>query len=227
MRWLWKFLGTVRRDGRRLVALCYVLFLAGSLAFVLFRIAEDGVRRMTGDVQTIEISGEREDAFRLYALEQDGMWYTSLSPDPRMDLNLSLVSPDGSAVYVRSVTLYMEDLSRDPGELTVFYMTRPGMEEYDAVYRVWAHQDAENVYSFTLPLCKMYGIRIDPGIFEGIRFRLERVVLNEPRSLLEILTPTRPYLLALTVVPLLAASVLYWIFSAWDLLAKRRRGKDR
>ena len=101
------------------------------------------------------------------------------------------------------------------------------MAEYDASYRVWVHKDAPNRYSFTLPVCEIYGIRIDPGIYAGLQFRLERVVLNEPRSLLDRLTPTRPYLLALAVVPLLAASVLHWVFCAWELLAERRRGKSK
>lgn len=226
MKKLWSFLAPARRNSKRLILLCYALFLAGSLLFVLYGVIEDGVRRMTGDVQTIEISGDHADAFQLYDLVQDGKWYTALSIDPQMDLDLSLVSPDGSAAYVRRVTLYIEDLNMDPGEVCVFYKPHPDMEEYNAIYRVWVHKDAENVYSFTLPMCGMYGIRIDPGIFTGLHFRLERVVLNEPRSLTDRLTPTRPYLLALAVVPLLAASVLYWMFCAWELLAEKRRGKN-
>lgn len=227
MRRLWKLLASVRGNGKRLIALCYAVFLAGSLGFVLFSVVEDGVRRMTGDVQRIEIPGDRVDAFQLCDLEQDGMWYTTLSVDPQMDLDLSLVSPDGSVAYIRRITLYLEDRNTDPGEVTLFYKPRPNMEEYDAIYSVWAHQDAENIYSFTLPLGKMYGIRIDPAIFAGMQFQLERVVLNEPYSLGDRLMPTRPYLLALAVVPLLAASALHWMFCAWDLLAEKRRGKSK
>lgn len=227
MKRLRSFLNAVRGSGRRLIALCYAVFLAGSLLAVLFGIAEDGVRRLTGDVRTVEIPGGRADAFSLRDLEQDGMWYTALSVDPRMDLDLSLVSPDGAPVYVRRVTLYIEDLNMDPGEVCVFYKPYPNMEEYDAIYRVWVHKDAPNRYTFTLPVCAMYGIRIDPGIFAGLRFRLERVVLNEPRSLWDRLTPTRPYLLALAVVPLLAASALHWVLRAGELLAEKRRGKSK
>lgn len=227
MKRLWRFLGSVRGNGKRLIILCYAVFLTGSLLFVLFGAIEDSVRRMTGDVQVVEIPGDLADAFRLEALERDGTHYTALSVDPQMELDLSRVSPDGSAVYVRSVTLYVEDLNMDPGEVCVFYKPRPDMEEYDANYRVWVHKVALNIYSFTLPRCEMYGIRIDPGMFTGLQFRLERVVLNEPRSLLDCLTPTRPYLLALAVVPLLAASVLHWMFCAWDLPAKKRQEKRR
>lgn len=227
MKRLWNALRTVRGSSKRLIVLCYAVFLAVSLLAVLFGIAEDGVRRMTGDVRTVEIQGDQPDAFSLIDLEQDGAWYTALSVDPRMELDLSLVSPDGKPVYIRSVTLYIEDLNMDPGEVCVFYKPRPDMAEYDASYRVWVHKDAPNRYSFTLPVCEMYGIRIDPGIFTGLRFRLERVVLNEPRSLWSRLTPSRPYLLALAVAPLLAASALHWVFSAWALPAEKRRGKGK
>ena len=227
MKRLWNFLRTVRGSSKRLIALCYAVFLAGSLLVVLFGIAEDGVRRLTGDVRTIEIPGESTDAFLLHDLEQDGMQYTALSVDPRMELDLSRISPEGAAVYIRRITLYIENLNMDPGEVCVFYKFRPEMAEYDASYRVWVHKDAPNRYSFTLPVCEIYGIRIDPGIYAGLQFRLERVVLNEPRSLLDRLTPSRPYLLALAVVPLLAASALHWVFCAWELLAEKRRGKSK
>lgn len=227
MKRLGELLASVRTNGKRLIALCYAVFLACTLLCVLLAVAEDGVRRMTGDVRTIEISGDLEDAFQLKDLEREGTHYTALSVDPQMELDLSLVSPDGSAVYVRSITLYIEDLNMDPGEVCAFYKLRPDMVEYDANYRVWAHKATPSRYCLMLPRCEMYGIRIDPGIFTGLQFRLERVVLNEQRSLLDRLTPTRPYLLALAVVPLLAASVLHWMFCAWDLLAKKRQEKRR
>lgn len=224
---LQKLWSAVRKSGRCLVALCYAAFLLGTVLLVLFGMAEDGVRRLVGDVQTIEISGERTDAFLLYDLEQEGNRYTALSGDPRMELELSQLSSGRPFVYVRRVTLYLEEMNMEPGEVCVFYKTKPDMEEYDAIDRVWAHRDAEHVYSFTLPGCRLYGIRIDPGIFAGLRFRLERVVLNEPRSLPSRLTPTRPYLLALAVAPLLAASALHWMFRAWELSAERRRKKSK
>lgn len=227
MRRLRDDLRAARTDGKRLIALCYAVFLLASLLIVLYGAAEDAVRRWRGDVRCIEIAGDRTDAFRLWDLEQDGTWYTSLSVDPRMDLDLSLVAPEGDikGVYVRRVTLYYEDLNMDPGEVCVFYKPKMGMLEYDAIYRVWAHRGEQNDYTFTLPSEKQYGIRIDPTTFAGAHFRLTRIVLNEPRSLWERLTPTRPWLLAAAVAPLLAASALHWVFCAWDAWREKRAAR--
>ncbi len=99
------------------------------------------------------------------------------------------------------------------------------MEEYDATYRVWAHKEAEDgVYTFTLPRGALYGLRLDPGIYSGMQFRLESVIINEPRGFFEWFLPTRPWLLCLAVVPLLTASVLKYLALAAAALGARRAG---
>lgn len=222
MRRLRDDLRAARTDGKRLIALCYAVFLLASLLIVLYGAAEDAVRRWRGDVQRIEFDGARTDVFTLLNLEQDGARYVSTSIDPRMDMDLTLVTPGTQSVYVRSVAIYFRDMNMDPGEICVFFKPKPGMVEYDAVYRVWAHKESSNVYRFTLPMGELYGIRIDPAIYSGFQFELDRIVLNEPRSLWERLTPTRPWLLAAAVVPLLAASALHWVFCAWDAWREKR-----
>ncbi len=225
-RWL-EYVRGARESGRRLVALCYAVFFAGSLLFALYSAAEDGVRRLAGDVQRIELDGARTDAFELLNLEQDGARYRSTSIDPRMELDLSLVSPGSEAIYVRSVTIYFGGMNKDPGEVCVFFKPKPGMPEYDAIYRVWGYKDAQNVYRFALPMGELYGIRIDPAIYSDFQFELERIVLNEPRGLLTRLAPTRPWLLAAAVVPPLAASALYWVFRARERRREKRRSKGK
>lgn len=212
------------RDSRRLIALCYAAFLLASLLGAVYGCAEDAVRRAGGSVRQQALPGAADGAFALRDLVQEGDVYTSVSIDPRMEIDLSSVAlPDGRA-YVRRVTLRADYLNMEPGEVTVFYKPRPGMEEYDAVYRVWAHEEKEpGVYTFTLPMRPIYGLRLDPGIYTGMQFRLEEIVLNEPRSLARRLTPTRPWLLAMAVVPLLAASVLRYLFFVFDQIGERRK----
>ena len=154
------FWNSIWKNDRRLVALCYAVFLAGSILASLYGFAEDAYQRARGNVAQTEISGAQEDIFALTDLEQEGDLYTSTSVDPRMELDLAAVSPTGVPAYVRRVTVRVTFLNMDPGELSVFYKPRADMEEYDATYRVWAHKEAEDgVYTFTLPRGALYGLR--------------------------------------------------------------------
>lgn len=223
MKHLKDFWDGVWKNDKRLVALCYAVFLAGSVLVSVYGFVEDAYQRARGNVVQTEIPGAQENVFALTDLIQEGELYTSTSVDPRMELNLSAVSPAGVPAYVRRVAIKVSFLNKDPGELSVFYKPRADMEEYDASYRVWAHKEAdEGVYTFTLPRSALYGLRLDPGIYAGMQFRLERVVINAPRSFSEWFMPTRPWLLCLAVVPLLAASVLKYLALAAAALAARR-----
>lgn len=217
MKRLVAFARGARGGGKRLIALCYALFLLCSLAYAIFGIAEDAVRRMAGDVVRLDIPGGTEGAFSLTELEQDGTLYVSTGIDPRMELNLDALFYGGAPVYVRRITLRVEYLNLDPGELCVFYKLHSDMEHYDASDRAWARREAEpGVYTFNLPRGALYGLRLDPGIYNGMRFVVESVTLNEPRPIWDWLRPTRPWLLAAAVVPLLAASALQYLIYMWD-----------
>lgn len=229
MKRLKAFFRRIRHSSACLIAFCYGVFLLASVLAALYGGAEDRVRRMRGEVVETEIPGS-SDVFSLTDLDrqigpgQDGQsaLYTSLSIDPRMEFDLDALSPTGTPAYVRRITLHVTYLNMEPGELCVFYKPKPDMEEYDAIYRVWAHKEPQaGVYTFTLPMGPVYGLRLDPSIYSGTQFRLTGVTLNEPRGLLSRLTPMRPWLLAFAVVPLLAASVLRYLFFAGAALAKK------
>ena len=120
------FWNSIWKNDRRLVALCYAVFLAGSILASLYGFAEDAYQRARGNVAQTEISGAQEDIFALTDLEQEGDLYTSTSVDPRMELDLAAVSPTGVPAYVRRVTVRVTFLNMDPGELSVFYKPRAG-----------------------------------------------------------------------------------------------------
>lgn len=83
------FWNSIWKNDRRLVALCYAVFLAGSILASLYGFAEDAYQRARGNVAQTEISGAQEDIFALTDLEQEGDLYTSTSVDPRMELDLA------------------------------------------------------------------------------------------------------------------------------------------
>ncbi len=202
---------------RRLIAFCYAAFFAASLLYSLYGFGEDRVQRALGGVEQQEVRTE-DFALTDLAEGEDGV-LVSQSPDPRMVLRQV---PE----YVRSVTVDVEFVNMDPGEFCVFYMPKAGMEDFDANYRVWAYNNGDGSYTFTLPRGKVYGLRMDPGIYTGIEMRIERIALNAPRSFLSWFTPSRTWLLAQAAVPLLAAALIKAILGAFcavkAIFAKKR-----
>ena len=57
------FWNSIWKNDRRLVALCYAVFLAGSILASLYGFAEDAYQRARGNVAQTEISGAQEDIF--------------------------------------------------------------------------------------------------------------------------------------------------------------------
>lgn len=208
MKKLAKALSALIGDSRRLIAACYALFFAGSVLAAVLGWAEDGVQRLLGNVAEAQVTVED---FDLVDIEREGDICRSTSYDPRMTLR-------DAPAYVRTVTVRAEFTGVDPGEFCVFYKPAPGMEEFDANYREWAHQEDDGSYTFTLPASRIYGLRIDPGIYEGVEVRFESITLNAPRSLAQRLAPTRPWLLAMAVAPLLIAAALRALADALRVL---------
>lgn len=211
--------GILQHD-KQLIALCYAAFFLVSVLACVYGWAEDGVRRALGQVtqQTLTVAD-----FTLTDLEvrEDGTLF-SKTPDPRMTLN---EVPE----YVRTLRVQAEFLNMDPGEFCVFYKPRPGMEEFDAGYRVWAKQEADGTYTFTLPRGRIYGLRLDPGIYSGLVLRLDGIVCNAPQSVLARFTPTRTWLLCQLAVPMALAALCKMCLEAWGALRamlQKKRGRN-
>ncbi len=211
-----KRLQMILRNDKKLIAFCYAAFFLVSVLACVYGWAEDGVRRALGQVtpQTLTV----ED-FTLTDLEvrEDGTLFAT-TPDPRMTLN-------EVPQYVRTIRVKGEFLNKDPGEFCVFYKPRPGMEEFDAGYRVWATRDDDGTYVFTLPRGRIYGLRLDPGIYSGLTLRLDEIVCNAPQSVLSRFAPSRTWLLCQLAVPMLLAALCKMCREAWDALRPRLQKK--
>lgn len=193
---------------RRLLALCCVVFFLCSVLFSMGLWAQEQIVRAMGRLseQTLAFSD-----FELSDLAEDGKVLTSQSVDPRMVVK-------EPPQYVYQVTVYGEFIGQDPGEFCVFYKTSPNQEEFDANYRVWAKDNSDGSYTFEMPHTKIYGLRIDPGIYTGVQLSVESIVINSPRSLAAYLTPSISWLLAQAVVPLIAAALIKVLMEAWPVL---------
>lgn len=202
---------------KRLIALCYVLFFAVSVLVCLASFAEDAFQRAIGNVVPAQLD---VNSFSLIDTQQTQPdTFISTSPDPRMVL-------EPSPAYVRTVTVDCT-FSKDPGEFCIFHKTSPQQEEYDATRRAWGYRQADGSYTFTLPKGRIYGLRLDPGIFTNLAFEVHSITINAPRSFFSWFAPSPVWVLGQAVVPLLAAAVLKNVRGLWARLAAlRRAGPD-
>lgn len=198
---------------KRLIALCYALFFAASVLVCLASFAEDAFQRAVGNVEPAQLD---VNGFALTDMQQEqpGV-FTSTSPDPRMVL-------EPSPAYVRTVTVDCT-FSKDPGEFCIFYKTSPQQTEYDATRRAWGYRQADGTYSFTLPKGRIYGLRLDPGIFTNLTFEVNSITINAPRSFFSWFAPTPVWVLGQAVVPLLMAAVAKNVRGLWARLAALRK----
>ena len=188
---------------KRLIALCYVLFFAVSVLVCLASFAEDAFQRAIGNVVPAQLD---VNSFSLIDTQQTQPdTFISTSPDPRMVL-------EPSPAYVRTVTVDC---------------TFSKQEEYDATRRAWGYRQADGSYTFTLPKGRIYGLRLDPGIFTNLAFEVHSITINAPRSFFSWFAPSPVWVLGQAVVPLLAAAVLKNVRGLWARLAAlRRAGPD-
>lgn len=215
-----KRLKALFRNDKQLIALCYAAFFLVSVLACLYGWAEDGVRRALGQVTQQTLTAEDFTLTDLTA-QEDGTLLAATA-DPRMTLN-------DVPKYVRTIRIKAEFLNMDPGEFCVFYKPRPGMEEFDAGYRVWAKQEDDGTYTFTLPKGRIYGLRLDPGIYSGLVLRLEEIVCNAPQSFLSRFAPSRTWLLCQLAVPMVLAALCKMCREAWEALRpklQKKRGTD-
>lgn len=207
---------SLSRD-KKLVIGCYLFFLVTSILVCLYNFGEDRLLRRLGKLETFTLSASD---FELVDMQPaEGGAYLSTSTDPRMLLK------GLSGKRVRSVEMQVVYTS-EPGEVTLFYMPRAGMEEFSAQYRVWAVKDDDTHYTFTLPRGKVFGIRIDPAMYTSAGMQFLSIVCNPVRPVSSFFRVSGSWLFYFFVCPALLASALKYSIALWNYLTAAR-GKTR
>lgn len=199
---------------KRLLCLCYAAFFVVSVLFCAGNLARDRIRRMTGSLFEQTVSVEQFDLYNVEKAEGDNLWVSTTS-DPRMLLR-------DCPERITRVDFTVRYLTQMPGEFTLFYMPKAGMEEFDANYRLWAYQKNDTQWSFNLSGGKTYGLRIDPGIFAGTMMEITDITLNAKQPALSFFVPGRSWAWAFVVFPALIASALDTLLT---LFVQKNQGK--
>ena len=193
---------SILASDKRLIALCYALFFAASILVCVANFAEDAFQRAVGNVVPAQL--DPNDFTLIDTQQTQPGTFTSTSPDPRMVL-------EPSPAYVRTVTVECT-FSKDPGEFCIFYKTSPEQTEYDATRRAWGYRQADGSYLFRLPKGRIYGLRLDPGIFTNLDFTVQKITINDPAGFLSWFKPSPMWVLGQALVPLVMAAAVKNIF---------------
>ena len=204
------------KNSKKLLLLCYVSIFAISVSVCLYSFAFDRVMRLMGAVQEQTFSTTDFELMGL-TINEDGTLTTSTN-DPRMTMG-------DSPERILRLEFEAEFINMDPGELTLFYKSKEGMEEFDVNDRVWAKKDNGGNYYFDLPRSKLYGIRIDPGIYEGINLDVDTININEKQSITSFFTPDNNWFLAMVIAPALIASVIKYLTAVAEIAMAKFGGK--
>lgn len=202
------------KSEKTLFLACYLAFFLISAAACLYGFCEDRILRATGKLEEFTLSAADFELVDLAPAEGQDT-YISTSTDPRM----LLTRLPGQ---VRTVEMKI-DFSGEPGEMTLFYMPKAGMEEFSPSYRVWAVKTGEGRYSFTLPRKDIYGLRIDPGMYNQNRMTFLSIRCNTKRPASAYFTLSSTWLFYFTVCPALIASALKYLIALYQHFAGPRR----
>lgn len=208
-----KKLYTALHSGKKLLCVCYAAFLLISLLWSAGTLAYDRGLRSSGELRPLRLSVE---SFELYNMEAAGEGvFVSLSDDPRMVLT-------DCPLHVSRIDIKIDFINMDPGEFTLFYKPRPGMEDFDANFRLWGQLQPDGSYSFTLPLGECYGLRIDPGMYAGLQMDFVDIIMNETQPVSTFFAPTNSWFAAFIIFPALAASAIQYVIACADAFFARR-----
>lgn len=190
--------------------LCYgaaaALWLVLSTAFLL----GDAAARLTGRLAAQPLPLEQ---FEMISLEPrgDGDWMAT-NPDPQ----LIWINPDGRTV--RSLTLTVQHTDRI-GEMALYYIEKDG-DPFGREQRTQPIDNGDGSFTFILPACKVYALRLDPCSTAQLLQDVS-VAVNVDCPVALYFTPSYKQLFALLLFPGLAACGLNILFTA---LQRRKRG---
>ncbi len=188
-----------------LLILCYSVYVLFQLVTGVWGMASDSLLRASGKLQAQQLSVED---FQPVNLKEDGNGWRSETPDPQL-----LYVVDG---YVTSLRIEME-FNAPAGELDLYYTQKPG-ENFDKYRRVWAVQQQDGSYLYTLPRTKIHMLRLDPGSAENLRISFGDIEINQLASVTRYFDISLHGLFCLVLYPALAAAILQYVLQVYPLL---------
>jgi hypothetical protein len=142
-----------------------------------------------------------------FKLSDDGGYITT-DNDPQMILNYG--------EKLTTVTLKAR-FSLYPGEIVMYYTTN-SEEAFSERKRIWAKTENENEYVFSLPVKKVYGVRIDPTIYPANNIEFGDIKFNRKKSFFDYFKVEYEDIYNLVIYSLLISAVVKFLTTLPDYI---------
>lgn len=197
--------------------LCYVAALIVWLGGSVWSLGMDTIAKAGGSLYQCELTLENFELVDMQLLE-DGSYITT-SGDPQMIWH----NTDGMTVRTLRLTASFD---RSPREMCLYYTNAEG-EPFSVNKRVFAAQQDDGSYVYTLPQGRIAALRLDPcSPEEGkpVTMTFSGFSMNEPAGLVSYFAPGWYGAMELVLYPGLCACALSLAQSAWQTYqAKKKR----
>lgn len=196
--------------------LCYVVAVIIWLGTGVWSLGADALAKAGGTLYECELTLENFELVDMQPLE-DGSYITT-SGDPQMIWQ----NTDGMTVRTLRLTASFD---RSPREMCLYYTNAEG-EPFSVNKRVFAAQQNDGSYVYTLPQGKISALRLDPCSPEEnkpVTMTFTGFALNEPAGVISYFAPGWYGALELVLYPGLCACALSLAQSAWQTYKNKKR----
>lgn len=196
--------------------LCYVVAVIIWLGTGVWSLGADALAKAGGTLYECELTLENFELVDMQPLE-DGSYITT-SGDPQMIWQ----NTDGMTVRTLRLTASFD---RSPREMCLYYTNAEG-EPFSVNKRVFAAQQNDGSYVYTLPQGRISALRLDPCSPEEnkpVTMTFTGFALNEPAGVISYFAPGWYGALELVLYPGLCACALSLAQSAWQTYKNKKR----
>lgn len=196
--------------------LCYVVAVIVWLGGGVWSLAADTLAKAGGTLYERELTVDNFELVDMQLLE-DGSYITT-SGDPQMIWH----NTDGMTVRTLRLTASFD---RSPREMCLYYTNAEG-EPFSVNKRVFAAQQDDGSYVYTLPQGNIAALRLDPCSPEEnkpVTMTFSGFSLNEPAGVVSYFAPGWYGAMELVLYPGLAACALSLAQSAWQTYKSKKR----
>lgn len=178
---------------------CYCVCILFWLMASIIGFGYDAARKASGSLAEFDLTVEEFTLVNIEQGDEAGLWHTT-TDDPQMHWQV----PKGTSLKSLHMTA---EFDKSPREMCLYYTTKNG-EDFSQDKRVFAVQQADGSYLYTLPGKTITAIRLDPCSARNLDMQVHSIVCNEPVSPLSYFAPGWYGAFQMVIWPALAAAAL-------------------